>query len=84
MNVFVLNTKEDILKETQQFWGTIDSHSIIFPAMEVNGAPELLFPSEYLPLCSADALYYIKAEHNINLMFSEMLFKHRMHQYISD
>ncbi len=43
MNVFVLNTKEDILKETQQFWGTIDSHSIIFPAMEVNGAQNCCF-----------------------------------------
>ncbi len=33
MNVFVLlNTKEDILKnvETEQFWGTIDFHSIFF------------------------------------------------------
>ncbi len=43
MNVFVLlNTKEDILKnvETEQFWGTIDFHSIFFPNMEVNGAPK--------------------------------------------
>ncbi len=33
MNVFVLlNTKEDILKNvgTEQFWGTIDFHSILF------------------------------------------------------
>ncbi len=28
--------------ETEQFWGTIDFHSIFFPTMEVNGAPELV------------------------------------------
>ncbi len=27
--------------ETEQFWGTIDFHSIFFPAMEVNGALKL-------------------------------------------
>ncbi len=26
--------------ETEQFWGTIDLHSIFFPTMEVNGAPK--------------------------------------------
>ncbi len=26
--------------ETEQFWGTIDFHSIFFPTMEVNGAPK--------------------------------------------
>ncbi len=26
--------------ETEQFWGTIDFHSIYFPTMEVNGAPK--------------------------------------------
>ncbi len=42
---------------TEQFWGTIDFHSIFFPAMEVNGAPKQpgykLF-SKYLPLCLAE------------------------------
>ncbi len=61
MNVFVLlNTKEDILKEfgeTEQFWGTIDFHCILFPTMEVNGAPKqpgYKLSSKYLPLCSAE------------------------------
>ncbi len=59
MNVFVLNTKEDILKKVcnQAVLGTIDFHSRNKNTMEVNGAPELLcFPhsSEYLPLCSAE------------------------------
>ncbi len=59
MNVFVLlNTKEDILKNVgkEQFWGTIDIHSIFFPTMEVNGAPKrpgYKLSSKYLPLCSA-------------------------------
>ncbi len=41
--------------ETEQFWGTIDLHSIFFPTMEVNGAPKQVtnFLSKYLPLCSA-------------------------------
>ncbi len=26
--------------ETEQFWGTINLHSIFFPTMEVNGAPK--------------------------------------------
>ncbi len=26
--------------ETEQFWGTIDFHSICFPTMEVDGAPK--------------------------------------------
>ncbi len=43
--------------ETEQFWGTIDFHSIVFPNMEVNGSskqPAYKLTSEYLPLCSAD------------------------------
>ncbi len=42
--------------ETEQFWGTIDPHSIFFPTMEVNGAPKQVtnFLSKYLPLCSAE------------------------------
>ncbi len=59
MNVFVLNTKQDILKneETEQFWGTIDFHCIFFLTVEVNGAPkqpDYKLSSEYLPLCSAE------------------------------
>ncbi len=41
----------------QQFWGTIDFHSIFFPTMEDNGAPKqpgYKLSSEYLPLCSAE------------------------------
>ncbi len=30
------------MRETEQFWGTIDFHSIFFPTMEVNGAPNSL------------------------------------------
>ncbi len=43
--------------ETEQFWGTIDFHSILFPTMEVNGAPKqpgYKLSSKYLPLCSAE------------------------------
>ncbi len=43
--------------ETEQFWGTIDLHSIFFPTMEVNGAPKqpgYKLSSKYLPLCSAE------------------------------
>ncbi len=43
--------------ETEQFWGTIDFHSIFFPTMEVNGAPKqpgYKLSSKYLPLCSAE------------------------------
>jgi len=42
--------------ETEQFWGTIDFHSILFPTMEVNGAPKqpgYILSSKYIPLCSA-------------------------------
>ncbi len=44
------------LWETEQFWGTIDPHSIFFPTMEVNGAPKQVtnFLLKYLPLCSAE------------------------------
>ncbi len=45
------------MRETEQFWGTIDFHSIFFPTMEVNGAPkqpDYKLSSEYLPLCSAE------------------------------
>ncbi len=48
MNVFVLNTKEDILKNE-------GNSSIFFPTIEVNGAPkqpDYKLSSEYLPLCS--------------------------------
>ncbi len=43
--------------ETEQFWGTIDFHSIFLPTMEVNGAPKqpgYKLSSKYLPLCSAE------------------------------
>ncbi len=43
--------------ETEQFWGTIDFHSIFFPTMEVNDAPKqpgFKLTSKYLPLCSAE------------------------------
>ncbi len=43
--------------ETEQFWGTIDFHSIFFPTMEVNGAPKqpgYKLSSKYLPLCLAE------------------------------
>ncbi len=43
--------------ETEQFWGTIDFHSIFFPPMEVNGAPKqpgYKLSSKYLPLCLAE------------------------------
>ncbi len=39
--------------ETEQFWGTIDFHSIVFPTMEVNGAPKqpgYKLSSKYIPL----------------------------------
>ncbi len=42
--------------ETEQFWGTIDFHSIFSP-MEVNGTPKqpgYKLSSKYLPLCSAE------------------------------
>ncbi len=43
--------------ETEQFWGTIDFHSILFSTMEVNCSPKqprYKLSSEYLPLCSAE------------------------------
>ncbi len=43
--------------EKQQFWGTIDLHSIYFPTMEVSGAPKqpgYKLSSKYLPLCSEE------------------------------
>ncbi len=46
--------------ETEQFWGTIDFHNILFPTMEVNGAPKqpgYKLSSKYLPLCSAEQIY---------------------------
>ncbi len=57
MNVFVLlNTNGDILKNVgnRAVPGTIDFHSIVFPAMEVNGAPKqpaYKLSSTYLYLC---------------------------------
>ncbi len=38
--------------ETEQFWGTIDFHSIFFPTMEDNGAPKP--PGFKIILCSAE------------------------------
>ncbi len=41
--------------ETEQFWGTIDSYSIVFPTMEVNGAPKqsgYKLSSKYIPLAT--------------------------------
>ncbi len=46
--------------ETEQFWDTIDYHSIYFPTMEVNGAPKqpvYKLSSKYLPLCSAEQIH---------------------------
>ncbi len=43
--------------ETEQFWGTIDLHSILFPTMEVNGAPKqpgYKLSSKYLPCVQQD------------------------------
>ncbi len=43
--------------DTEQFWGTIDSHSIFILTMEVNGAQkqsDYKLSSKYLPLCSAE------------------------------
>ncbi len=46
------------MRETEQFWGTIDFHIILFSyTMEVNGAPKqpgYKLSSKYLPLCSAE------------------------------
>ncbi len=60
MNVFVLlNTKEDILKNVGN--GAVLDHSIVFPTMEVNGAPkqpDYKLSSEYLPLCSEQTHSY--------------------------
>ncbi len=54
MNVFVLNTKEDILKNE-------GNSSILSPTIEVNGAPkqpDYKLSSEYLPLCSEQTHSY--------------------------
>ncbi len=43
--------------ETEQFWGTIDLHSIFFPTMEVNGAPKqpgYKLSSKLSSFCSAE------------------------------
>jgi len=43
------------MRETEQFWGTIDLHSIFLSSMEVNNAPkqpDYKLSSKYLPLCS--------------------------------
>ncbi len=45
------------MRETEQFWGIIDYHSIFSPTMEVNGAPKqpgYKLSSKYLPLCSVE------------------------------
>ncbi len=52
-----MNQKFWRMWKTEQFWGTIDFHSIFFPTMEVNGAPKqpgYKLSSKYLPLCSAE------------------------------
>ncbi len=44
-------------KMGHHFWGTIDFHCILFPTMDVNGAPKepnYKLSSKYLPLCSAE------------------------------
>ncbi len=54
MNVFVLNTKEDILKNE-------GNSSILSPTIEVNGVPkqpDYKLSSEYLPLCSEQTHSY--------------------------
>ncbi len=55
MNVFVLNTKEDILKNE----GNRAEH--FSPTIKVNGAPkqpDYKLSSEYLPLCSEQTHSY--------------------------
>ncbi len=54
MNVFVLNTKEDILNN-------VGNRSIFSPTIEVNGAPkqpDYKLSSKYLPLCSEQTHSY--------------------------
>ncbi len=53
MNVFVLNTKGDVLKNEGN--RAVLDHSV-FPTIEVNGAPKqtgYTLSPEYLPLCLA-------------------------------
>ncbi len=64
MNVFVLNTKEDILKNVW-IWAVLGWHwpplYFYFPTMEVNVAPKqpgYKLSSEYLPLCSEQTHSY--------------------------
>ncbi len=59
--------KEDIeeCEKTEQFWGTIDFHSICFPTMEVNGAPKqpgYKLYSKYLKIYKQYA-YILALEH---------------------
>ncbi len=45
------------MRETEQFWGTIDFYSNFFPIMIVNGGlkqPGYKLSSKYLSLCSAE------------------------------
>ncbi len=54
MNVFVLNTKEDILKNE-------GNRAVFFSTIEVNGVPkqpDYKLSSEYLPLCSEQTHSY--------------------------
>ncbi len=47
--------------ETDQFWGTIDFYSILFPTMEVHGAPKppgYKLSSKYRPLGSEQRNVY--------------------------
>ncbi len=47
MNVFVLNTKEDILKNEGN--GAVLETSVFFPTMEVNDSPGYKLSLKYLP-----------------------------------
>ncbi len=38
--------------ETEQFWGTIDFHSILFPTMEVNDDPKTAWLQTFFKISS--------------------------------
>ncbi len=58
MNDFLLlSTKEDILKNVGN--RAVMGHSILFPTMDVSGAPkqpDYKLSSKYLPLCLAEQI----------------------------
>ncbi len=63
MNVFVLNTKEDVLKNEAN--RAVLDHSIFIPTVEVNGAPKqpaYKVSSQHLPLCSAEQTHSYREE----------------------